>query len=62
MKSETSFDLDGDLIVVDATVVGPSGKAHVRLILDTGAVPGRPFTMGLVVRSSSAGSGYFPQG
>ena len=38
MKSETSFDLDGDLIVIDATVVGPSGQARVRLVLDTGAV------------------------
>ncbi|HEY5922049.1 MAG TPA: retropepsin-like aspartic protease [Kofleriaceae bacterium] len=38
MKSETSFDLDGDLIVVDAVVVGPTGRASVHLILDTGAV------------------------
>ena len=38
MRSETSFDLDGDLIVVDADVVGPSGRASVRLVLDTGAV------------------------
>jgi predicted aspartyl protease len=38
MRSETSFDLDGDLIFVDAVVVGPSGQADVRLVLDTGAV------------------------
>jgi len=38
MKSETSFDLDGDLIVVAATVFGPGGRAQVRLVLDTGAV------------------------
>ncbi len=38
MKSESSFDLDGDLIVVDATVVGPIRHADVRLVLDTGAV------------------------
>lgn len=38
MKYETSFELDGDLIVVEATIVGPSGRADVRLILDTGAV------------------------
>jgi predicted aspartyl protease len=38
MKFETSFALDGDLIVVDATVVGPNGRANVRLVLDTGAV------------------------
>lgn len=38
MRFETSFDLDGDLIVVDAVVVGPSGRACVRLVLDTGAV------------------------
>jgi len=38
MRSETSFVLDGDLIVVDAVVVGPSGRAQLRLVLDTGAV------------------------
>lgn len=38
MRSETSFELDGDLIVVDAIAIGPSGKAEVRLVLDTGAV------------------------
>lgn len=36
MRSETAFELDGDLIVVDA--VGPRGQADVRLVLDTGAV------------------------
>lgn len=38
MRSETSFDLDGDLIVVGAVVVGPAGIANVQLVLDTGAV------------------------
>ena len=38
MKFETSFTLDGDLIVIDAVVVGPSGRANVQLVLDTGAV------------------------
>jgi predicted aspartyl protease len=38
MRSETSFELDGDLIVVDAIAIGPSGQAEVRLVLDTGAV------------------------
>ena len=38
MRSETSFELDGDLIVVAAMAIGPSGKAEVRLVLDTGAV------------------------
>lgn len=38
MRSETSFELDGDLILVDAIAVGPSGQAEVRLVLDTGAV------------------------
>jgi predicted aspartyl protease len=38
MRSETSFQLDGDLILVDAVVRGPSGRANVRLVLDTGAV------------------------
>jgi hypothetical protein len=34
MRSETSFDLEGDLIFVDAVVVGPRGQADVRLVLD----------------------------
>ncbi len=38
MRSETSFELDGDLITVAAVVVGPTGQADVRLVLDTGAV------------------------
>lgn len=38
MRSETSFELDGDLIVVDAVVVGPAGRARAQLVLDTGAV------------------------
>jgi predicted aspartyl protease len=38
MRSEISFDLDGDLIVVAAVVVGPTGSASVELVLDTGAV------------------------
>ena len=38
MKFETSFALDGDLVVIDAVVVGPSGRANVQLVLDTGAV------------------------
>ena len=38
MRSESSFELDGDLIFVDATAVGPAGRANVRLVLDTGAV------------------------
>jgi predicted aspartyl protease len=37
MSSETSFVLDGDLILVDAVVVGPSGRANIQLVLDTGA-------------------------
>lgn len=37
MRSETSFDLDGDLIIVDAVVVGPTGRANIQLIVDTGA-------------------------
>ena len=37
MRSETSFALDGDLIVVDAVVIGPSGAANLQLVLNTGA-------------------------
>jgi len=38
MRSETSFDLSGDLIFVDAVVVGPTGRANIQMVLDTGAV------------------------
>jgi predicted aspartyl protease len=38
MRSETSFDINGDLIVVDAVVVGPTGRASIQLVLDTGSV------------------------
>jgi predicted aspartyl protease len=38
MRSETSFTLDGDLIFVDAVVVGPTGRADLQFVLDTGAV------------------------
>jgi hypothetical protein len=38
MRSETSFVLDGDLIVIDAVVIGPSGRANIQIVLDTGAV------------------------
>lgn len=38
MRSETSFDINGDLIVVDAVVVGPTGRATIQLVLDTGSV------------------------
>ena len=37
MKFETSFELDGDLIVVDTIVFGPSGHAKALLVRDTGA-------------------------
>ena len=38
MRSETSFDVNGDLIFVDAVVVGPAGRATIQLLLDTGSV------------------------
>lgn len=38
MRAATTFDLVGDLIGVDAVVVGPTGSAEVKLILDTAAV------------------------
>ena len=37
MRSESSFEIDGDLIIVDAVVVGPKGRASARLVLDTGS-------------------------
>ena len=38
MRAETTFDLVGDLIGVDAIVTGPTGTTDVKLILDTAAV------------------------
>ena len=38
MRSESSFEIDGDLIIIEATVVGPNGRDTVRLLLDTGSV------------------------
>ena len=38
MRAETTFDLVGDLIGVDAVVTGPMGSAKMQLILDTAAV------------------------
>ena len=37
MRTETSFELDGDLIFVEATIVGPAGSNVVHLVLDTGS-------------------------
>jgi hypothetical protein len=34
MRSETSFEFDGALIVVDAIAVWPDGEAEVRLVSD----------------------------
>jgi hypothetical protein len=30
--------LDGDRIILDAVVIGPSGRKNIQLVLDTGAV------------------------
>lgn len=38
MRVETPFELVGDLMGVGAVVVGPTGRAEVQLIVDTGAV------------------------
>lgn len=38
MKAETTFELVGELIGVDAVIVGPSGSAQLTLVLDTAAV------------------------
>jgi len=50
----TTFDLIGDLIGVDAVIVGPTGRADVKLILDTAAV------MTTVVPSVADSIGYTP--
>lgn len=38
MRFESSFEFDGDLIIVEAVVVGPNGQVDVRLVLDMGVV------------------------
>ena len=52
MRVETTFELVGELIGVDAVIVGPSGSAEVTLILDTAAV------MTTVVPSVAESIGY----
>jgi len=52
MRAETTFDLVGDLIGVDAVITGPTGTADVKLILDTAAV------MTTVVPSVAESLGY----
>jgi len=52
MRAETSFHLVGDLIGVDAVMVGPTGRAEVTLILDTAA------SMTTVVPSVAESIGY----
>jgi hypothetical protein len=37
MRSESSFEIDGDLIVIDAIVAGPTGHDRAKLVLDTGS-------------------------
>jgi predicted aspartyl protease len=52
MRAETSFHLVGDLIGVDAVIVGPTGRVDVTLIVDTAAV------MTTVVPSVAESIGY----
>jgi predicted aspartyl protease len=52
MKAESSFELVGDLIGVDAVIISPTGSAEVKLILDTAAV------MTTVVPSVAESIGY----
>lgn len=52
MRTETTFHLVGDLIGVDAMMVGPTGSAEVTLILDTAAA------MTTVVPSVAQSIGY----
>src|ERR1700690_3076937 len=37
-RHETPFAIDGDLIIVEASVTGPRGTAPGRFVFDTGAV------------------------
>jgi predicted aspartyl protease len=37
MRSESSFEIDGDLIIVETVVSGPRGQRGMRLLLDTGS-------------------------
>lgn len=52
MRVETTFEFLGELIGIDAVIVGPSGSADVALILDTAAV------MTTVVPSVAESIGY----
>jgi len=37
MRSESFFEIDGDLITIDAILVGAKGRASARLVVDTGS-------------------------
>jgi len=52
MRAETSFDLVGELIGVQAIIVGPTGQAEVTLVLDA--------AMTTVVPSVAESIGYSP--
>lgn len=52
MRTETRFELAGDLIAIDSVIGGPKGRANVKLIVDTGAV------MTTVVPSVAESIGY----
>src|SRR5262245_48105649 len=54
MRTETTFELVGDLIGIDAIIVGPSGRAEVTMLLDTAAV------MTTVVPKVAESVGYSP--
>ena len=55
MRLETPFDLVGDLIGVNAVIVGPTSRAAVTLILDTAAV------LTTVVPGVAESIGYTPE-
>lgn len=54
MRVETPFELVGDLIGIDAVMVGPSSRAEITLLLDTAAV------MTTVVPKVAESIGYSP--
>lgn len=54
-RLETTFDRDGELIIVKAFVTGPLGTSNVRLVLDTGAA------MTTLTHELVEGLGYSPR-
>ena len=55
MRSETSFEIDGDLSLIEAVIVGPGGRGTARLVLDTGSA------LTTLIPAIAESIGYTPQ-